>query len=144
MRQQWYYECNFGRCNPYLTSILQPETALNGDGPPQIIIPGAAGQNTLVVSAAGAAGALAGWAMGSLTKKAWLSIRYCLAHANSLNSLCRVIFRAPCLLRPSQRTDQPQHLPLHLLRSSSLPHRLRQHQPYHHLESSNRPQLQHL
>ena len=53
-------------------SSFQPETALSTDGQPlqpQIAIPGAAGQSALVVSAAGAAGALAGWAMGSLTKK---------------------------------------------------------------------------
>jgi SCY1-like protein 1 len=46
----------------------QPETAMNENGDTSIL-PVPAGQATLVNSAAGAAGALAGWAISSLGKK---------------------------------------------------------------------------
>ncbi|TDL22586.1 ARM repeat-containing protein [Rickenella mellea] len=55
-----------------------PETALNETGQPNFVSPTAlGGQGTLVNSAAGAAGALAGWAMSSLSKKVkHPSVRY--------------------------------------------------------------------
>ena len=59
---------------PLLISI-QPETCLQENGlpsPPQPSM--AAAQSTLVNSATGAAGALAGWAMTSLSKKVDLSL----------------------------------------------------------------------
>ncbi|EJD03440.1 uncharacterized protein FOMMEDRAFT_156848 [Fomitiporia mediterranea MF3/22] len=46
-----------------------PETALNANGQPNVILPVHAGQNALVNSTSNAASALAGWAKSSLTKK---------------------------------------------------------------------------
>ncbi|KAH8119599.1 hypothetical protein DFH11DRAFT_1565893 [Phellopilus nigrolimitatus] len=46
-----------------------PETAIDANGQPTVILPAAGSQSALVNSAAGAAGALAGWAMSSLSKK---------------------------------------------------------------------------
>ncbi|KAI5116981.1 hypothetical protein M0805_001592 [Coniferiporia weirii] len=46
-----------------------PETAMNANGQPNVVLPITGTQNALVNSAAGAAGALAGWAMSSISKK---------------------------------------------------------------------------
>jgi hypothetical protein len=60
----------YARDLTFAEGLLQPETALGGDGPTLgLSTPNGGAEATLVSSAAGAAGALAGWAISSIGKK---------------------------------------------------------------------------
>ena len=73
MRPQWYGAYETPKMLSDGVNLFQPETAIQENGqllsPTNSPLPMA--QTTLVNSAAGAAGALAGWAMSSLSKKVY-------------------------------------------------------------------------
>ena len=65
---------------------FQPETDIVGDGPTMTLglsAPNGGAEATLVSSAAGAAGALAGWAISSIGKKASCSLIHLKFKSNS-------------------------------------------------------------
>ena len=132
MSHPWYASWIHSHKNHFLT-VLKPETVLDANGQPNSPLPIVTSQSALVNSAAGAAGALAGWAMSSLSKKVGLyALGICRDLIISLRSY-QAIYQARCH-RPLPLNDPRPLLPLS---TGRLPHHP---SPDHRIHRHRRPQ----